>query len=110
MWYIWISNYSGFILSFLTLFFFNINDYAYAQNDIEETKIRAAFPGRRIGGGTRGECSSRVLAHLVPATSTFSPGESGLLAFLKGPSEQPNPVNVYMRPYSEKNDNTDQKF
>ena len=31
---------------------------------------RSTFPGRRVGGGTRGECSARTLVHLVPATHT----------------------------------------
>jgi len=46
--------------------------------------LRSTFPGRRIGGGTRGECSARLLAHLVPASSVYAPDASGRLAVLVG--------------------------
>ena len=36
---------------------------------------RNTFPGRRIGGGTRGECAARPVLHLVPSSNVFSPGE-----------------------------------
>ena len=32
----------------------------------EMINIGLAFPGRRVGGGTRGECSARKIMHLVP--------------------------------------------
>ncbi len=51
--------------------------------------FRSQFPGRRVGGGTRGECSARYLAHIVNPDSIFSPGKSGLLAILQGPSTNP---------------------
>ena len=51
---------------------------------------RSTFPGRRVGGGTRGECSSaRTLVHLVPATSVYAPGASGLVGLVQGPSDSP---------------------
>ena len=59
---------------------------------------RNAFPGRRVGGGTRGECSARVLAHLVPDNSVFSPAATGDLALVRGPSAQPVPLAVTFRP------------
>ncbi len=58
---------------------------------------RNVFPGRRVGGGTRGECSARVLAHLVPETSVFSPAPTGDLALVRGPSAQPVPLAVTFR-------------
>ena len=58
---------------------------------------RNVFPGRRVGGGTRGECSARVLAHLVPDTSVFSPGATGDLALVRGPSAQPVPLSVILK-------------
>ena len=36
--------------------------------------LRSQFPGRRVGGGTRGECSARYLALIVNPDSIFSPG------------------------------------
>jgi hypothetical protein len=65
----------------------------HAQGD-----LRSSFPGRRIGGGTRGLCSSRLLAHLVPASSVFSPGKTGYLGILEGPSTSPSPLEVTFRP------------
>ena len=59
-----------------------------------EANLRSTFPGRRVGGGTRGDCTSRVLAHLVPASSVYSPGASGLLGLVQGPAI--NPVGLTM--------------
>lgn len=63
---------------------------------------RSMFPGRRIGGGTRGECNARIVAHLVPASSVFSPGETGSLGLVQGPTAQPLPLQVSFRSQSEK--------
>jgi hypothetical protein len=68
---------------------------ARAQND-----LRKSFPGRRVGGGTRGDCSSRVLAHLVPVSSVFAPGRAGYLGVLEGPSASPSPLELSFRPLS----------
>jgi hypothetical protein len=68
---------------------------AHAQSDIRKT-----FPGRRIGGGTRGACSSRLLAHLVPASSVFAPGKARYLGILEGPSPSPSPLELTFRPLS----------
>lgn len=65
---------------------------------LAQTDLRSSFPGRRVGGGTRGECSARVLVHLVPSSSVYSPGASGLIGLLEGPSAQPRPVEVAFRP------------
>ena len=35
----------------------------------EMLNIGLAFPGRRVGGGTRGECSARKIMHLVPESN-----------------------------------------
>lgn len=43
---------------------------------------RSTFPGRRVGGGTRGECSARTLVHLVPETSVYAPDASGLVGLV----------------------------
>ena len=66
-------------------------DVAYAQKD-----LRSAFPGRRVGGGTRGECSARIVAHLVPSQSVFAP--DGYLAVLIGPTANPVPLHVTFQP------------
>jgi len=58
---------------------------------------RSSFPGRRVGGGTRGDCTSRVLAHLVPLSSIYSPGSTQLLAILQGPTPEPRPLQVSLR-------------
>ncbi len=66
---------------------------ARAQSD-----LRKSFPGRRVGGGTRGECSSRVLAHLVPASSVYAPGRTGYVGVLEGPGAHPSPLELSFRP------------
>lgn len=66
---------------------------AYAQ-----TNLRNVFPGRRVGGGTRGECTARLLAHLVPASSVFGPGATTTLGVLEGPTIRPNPLVIEFRP------------
>ena len=68
---------------------------AQAQSD-----LRKSFPGRRVGGGTRGACSSRLLAHLVPASSVFAPGKDRFLGVLEGPSASPSPLEITFRPLS----------
>jgi hypothetical protein len=73
---------------------------ALAGEAMAQTNLRSTFPGRRIGGGTRGECTSRVLAHLVPASSVFAPGASRTLGVLEGPSASPVPLLVEFRPLS----------
>lgn len=60
--------------------------------------LRASFPGRRIGGGTRGECNSRLIVHLVPASSVYAPGTPAQLALLEGPAANPRPIALRFRP------------
>lgn len=59
---------------------------------------RSTFPGRRVGGGTRGECNSRLIVHLVPDSSVFAPGAAGLLGLLEGPASDPDPLQLSFRP------------
>lgn len=63
-----------------------------------QPNLRNTFPGRRIGGGTRGECSARLLAHLVPASSVFAPGGGATIGLLEGPTAQPRPLQLSFRP------------
>ena len=58
---------------------------------------RNAFPGRRVGGGTRGECAARPIVHLVPPSSVYSMGTSALIGWLEGPSSNPQPLQVTLR-------------
>lgn len=60
--------------------------------------LRSTFPGRRVGGGTRGECSARLLAHLVPESSVYAPGSPATLAVLEGPTANPYSLMVSFRP------------
>jgi len=57
-----------------------------------EGNLRSSFPGRRVGGGTRGECTARLVANLVPKSNVFAPGPDGLIAILQGPSATPQPL------------------
>ena len=63
-----------------------------------QPNLRNTFPGRRIGGGTRGECSARLLANLVPANSVFAPGSGATIGLLEGPTAQPRPLQLSFRP------------
>lgn len=64
---------------------------------LAQPNLRTTFPGRRVGGGTRGECTARVLAHLVPSTSVFAPGQAALVGLLEGPTANPRPIAVTVR-------------
>lgn len=64
-----------------------------------QSTLRSSFPGRRIGGGTRGECSARFLANLVPANSVFAPGAVQLIGVLEGPTASPRPLLLSFAPY-----------
>ena len=66
-----------------------------------EASSRNTFPGRRIGGGTRGECAARPVVHLVPSSNVFSLGSTNLIALLEGPSANPKPLEVLLRPASD---------
>lgn len=66
---------------------------AFAQSN-----LRNVFPGRRVGGGTRGECTARVVAHLVPSTSVYAPGATTTLGVLEGPTAMPRPLVLEFRP------------
>ena len=61
------------------------------------SQSRNTFPGRRVGGGTRGECAARQIIHLVPDSSVFAPGPVGLIGWLEGPSPDPRPIEVSLR-------------
>ena len=60
-------------------------------------KLRSSFPGRRVGGGTRGECTARLLVHLVPQNSVFAPDAERLLGILQGPTQDPKPLLMDLR-------------
>ena len=61
--------------------------------------LRSTFPGRRIGGGSRGECAARLVINLVPRSSVFSSGSDDLLAVLQGPSPDPRPLEIAFSAY-----------
>ena len=65
---------------------------------LAQANLRNSFPGRRVGGGTRGECSARTLVHLVPDSSVFAPGSSGDLAHVQGPTANPVSLTMTFKP------------
>ena len=65
---------------------------------LAQANLRNSFPGRRVGGGTRGECSARTLVHLVPDSSVFAPGASGDLALVQGPTANPVSLTMTFKP------------
>ena len=64
---------------------------------LAQSNLRNTFPGNRMGGGTRGECSARLVAHLVPANSVYAPGASGMIGILEGPTANPRPLQVVVK-------------
>lgn len=61
------------------------------------SQSRNTFPGRRVGGGTRGECAARQIIHLVPESSVFAPGRAGLIGWIEGPSPDPKSIGISLR-------------
>ena len=72
-----------------------IGDVAFREI---HSNSRSTFPGRRVGGGTRGECNARTLIHLVPESSVFAPGSAGTLGLVQGPSSNPFKLTVLFKP------------
>ena len=66
---------------------------------VAEQSLRSTFPGRRIGGGSRGECAARLVINLVPRSSVFASGSDDLLAVLQGPSPDPRPLEITFSAY-----------
>ena len=66
-----------------------------------QSELRSTFPGRRVGGGTRGECSARLLAHLVTENSIYAPGRTLQVGLLEGPTANPKPIQIQFRRWSD---------
>lgn len=66
------------------------------QTALAQTDSRNSFPGRRVGGGTRGVCTSRLIAHLAPANNIQRVPAAGpvRLAVLQGPTSEPYPLQI----------------
>jgi hypothetical protein len=65
----------------------------------QTTDTRSQFPGRRVGGGTRGECTSRLVAHLVPPANIqeVAKGKPVRIALLEGPAAQTYPLLINLQ-------------
>ena len=65
----------------------------------QTTDTRSQFPGRRVGGGTRGECTSRLVAHLVPPANIqeVAKGKPATIAILEGPAAQTYPLLINLQ-------------
>jgi hypothetical protein len=63
-----------------------------AQADRGSSDRSRRFPLRREGGGTRGACASRLVAHLVPPESRLDPGPLPILGVIEGESPEPAPL------------------
>jgi len=57
---------------------------------------RSTFPTSRMGGGTRGECGSRLIIHIVPLANKYSPDKNRLLAIYLGKTKEAKPLTVEM--------------
>ena len=67
-----------------------------SQAALAQADSRNSFPGRRIGGGTRGVCTARLVAHFVPANNIQRVPAAGSVrvAVLQGPTQQPYPLKI----------------
>lgn len=75
--------------------------YSLIPTSVDADSLRGAFPGNRVGGGTRGECSARLIVHLVPESGRYDPSSVGsnLIGLLQGPSLNPTPLVITFRPF-----------
>ena len=75
--------------------------YSLIPTSVDADSLRGAFPGNRVGGGTRGECSARLIVHLVPESGRYDPSSAGsnLIGLLQGPSLNPTPLVITFRPF-----------
>ena len=66
------------------------------QAALAQSNSRNSFPGRRIGGGTRGVCTARLVAHLIPANNIQRVAAAGpvRVAVLQGPTQEPYPLKI----------------
>ena len=62
-----------------------------AQADRSSPDRSRRFPLRREGGGTRGACASRLVAHLVPLDGRLDPGSRPILGVIEGESPEMSP-------------------
>jgi len=84
----------------LPVLFFSLS-YSLITTSVDADSLRGSFPGNRVGGGTRGECSSRLIIHLVPESGSYDPSSAGsnLIGLLQGPSLNPSPLVITFRPF-----------
>ena len=75
--------------------------YSLIPTFVVADSLRSSFPGNRVGGGTRGECSARLIVHLVPESGRYDPSSAGsnLIGLLQGPSLNPTPLVITFRPF-----------
>lgn len=80
--------------------------YSLIPTSVDANSLRSSFPGNRVGGGTRGECSARVIIHLVPESGKYDPSFEGsnLIGLLQGPSLNPSPLVITFRPFQSNGD------
>ena len=76
-------------LFFFLTFFLTIID----PNNVHATD-RSIFPSSRMGGGTRGQCGSRLMIHIVPSENTYSLDQNKLLAIYLGKTKDAKPLTI----------------
>jgi hypothetical protein len=91
------ARWSGSLAVVLSLSALTLPPFA-SQEARAQSDLRSTFPGRRVGGGTRGECNSRLIVHLVPETSVYAGGSPPLLGVIQGPAVDPRPLELRFRP------------
>ena len=70
------------IKPFVKILFILLLPFIFVNKSL--SNINNAFPGRRVGGGTRGECSSRLLINLVNKDNALYINKLDPIAILAG--------------------------
>ena len=83
------------IKTFLKIFTISLLIFSFTNKS--KSDINDAFPGRRVGGGTRGECSSRFLVNLVNKDNALHIKNFEPIAILMGKSIKSNAIDVTIR-------------
>ena len=80
------------IKPFVKIFIILLLPFIFVNKSL--SNINNAFPGRRVGGGTRGECSSRLLINLVNKDNALYLNNLDPIAILAGKSKTSESIRI----------------
>ena len=80
------------IKPFVKILFILLLPFIFVNKSL--SNINNAFPGRRVGGGTRGECSSRLLINLVNKDNALYLNKLDPIAILAGKTKTSEAIRI----------------